>query len=217
MMVKFSFLEHQAKSVQRLNALAHFRRTLVRQKGARVFMRGKTGKPLFLGTVLTGAILSLGACAALENSQLVGARQGGTPTAVDSQAPVSVNEADGLGAIANAALPEKSCGMILWTLEAERPTPVLRFVTGDKAEIILGGQLIALVRTGLDGQSRFGVFETQQFSAENGLHVDVASTFGHGFDGGVYIERSLIKVKGADGWSIVTPAAGIAGCRGSGG
>ena len=118
-----------------------------------------------------------------------------------------------LGALQEASIPEKSCGMILWTLEAQRPSAIFRFVVGEGGEVVIGDRLVSLARMEFSGASDFGVAENQQFRNDEGVEVEITSRFGLGFDGGAYIERGLIKVRDASGWSIVAPAAGIAGCR----
>jgi len=140
-----------------------------------------------------------------------------TPSPQNAAAPgeaqtISINDGQSLSPLPDAALPQKSCGMILWTLDAQRPTPVFRFVAGGEAEIMLGAQKIMLSRIDYGGASGFGVYESQTFTSGD-LTVSVNAQFGPGFDGGAYLERGLIKVEVMDGWSIIAPAAGIAGCR----
>jgi len=134
--------------------------------------------------------------------------------AQDKDAPISISDDDkALGALVDAKLPDESCGMILWTLDAQRPVPVFKYVAGEKGMVQIGGREIELTRMGYEGATGYGVFEQQQFTSENGVSVEVSSRFGLGFDGGAYLERGLIKVEDQSGWSIVAPAAGIAGCR----
>lgn len=121
--------------------------------------------------------------------------------------------AQGLRPLSDAALPDKSCGMILWTLEGVRPAAVFRFVSGKEAEINIAGQPVMLTRTEQDGAAGFGVFERQVFESEDGVTVEVSARFGLGFDGGAYLEKGLIKVRDDQGWSMVAPTAGIAGCK----
>lgn len=129
-----------------------------------------------------------------------------------SETPAT-QELSGLGQIADAALPGKSCGMILWTLEGSQPTAVLRYISGDKAEINVNGQTVYLTRASSDGASGFGVSERQRFESGDGLSMTVTARFGLGFNGGAYLEQGLIKLANSAGWSLITPAAGIAGCR----
>lgn len=133
----------------------------------------------------------------------------------DEQAPLafSGDETQTLNALYDSKLPEKSCGMILWTLDAQRPSPVFRYIVGEKADIVIGGAPIQMVRTRAAGESAFGIFQNQEFQGADGVRMEVTSRLGSGFDSGVYLERGLIKVYASDGWSIVAPAAGIAGCR----
>jgi hypothetical protein len=102
--------------------------------------------------------------------------------------------------------------MILWTLDAQRPIPVLRATAGKGAEISIKGAGRKLALTGTDGAAAFGVFEEQTFAGE-GLTATVKVAFGLGFDGGAYLERGLISIELADGWKTVVPTAGVAGCR----
>ncbi|MEQ8934886.1 MAG: hypothetical protein RIE56_03735 [Amphiplicatus sp.] len=127
--------------------------------------------------------------------------------------PPSAEAAVALGPLADASLPSGSCGMILWTLDENRPAPVFRYIAGKSAEIAIAGNPIALTRIEGSGAAGFGVYERQTFSGPDGLTVKVESRFSLGFDGGNYLERGLVSVASPDGWKVVSPAAGIAGCR----
>ncbi len=160
-------------------------------------------------TAIGALIVALGGCETLSGQSSAPAETG-----LEDQGVMTLAEGDQtLGALQQASIPDKSCGMILWTLEAQRPSAIFRFVVGDGGEVVLGGHTVSLTRVDYDGASGFGVFENQQFRNEDGVEVEIVSRFGLGFDGGAYIERGLIKVRDASGWSIVAPAAGIAGCR----
>ncbi|WP_375202903.1 hypothetical protein [Hyphococcus sp.] len=157
------------------------------------------------------ALLGLaGACATLGTT---------TPKAQHSEGPVSVDlaseaaGAQGLRPIADAKLPDESCGMVLWTLEGRRPAAVFRFVSGDEADINIAGKPVTLKRTDYSGAAGFGVFERQTFDSGDGVSVEVSARFGLGFEGGAYLEQGLIKVRDKSGWSMVSPTAGIAGCK----
>jgi len=119
-----------------------------------------------------------------------------------------------LRALPESTIPKKECGMILWTLDAQRPVAVFRYLAGGDGEIQLGESHISLGRLEYNGASGFGVFENQTFRNDEGVEVEVSARFGLGFDGGAYLERGLLKVRDASGWSVVAPVAGIAGCRG---
>ena len=152
-------------------------------------------------------IIILGGCETLSGGKTAS-------VAPEPAGPVTLAESDQtLGALQQANIPDKSCGMILWTLEAQRPSAIFRFIVGEAGEVVLGGRTVLLTRVEQSGASGFGVFENQRFQNDEGVEVEIASRFGLGFDGGAYIERGLIKVRDASGWSIVAPAAGIAGCR----
>lgn len=125
----------------------------------------------------------------------------------------SLEEGQSLGALPQAAIPSESCGMILWTVSSQRPVPVFRFISGEKGEIQLGGRFIQLTLMNVSGDSGFGVFENQTFQTPDGFVVEVSTDFGVGFSGGAYLENGVIRMRDASGWSAVTPAAGVAGCR----
>ena len=161
-------------------------------------------------TLLTGALLlaGLAGCA--------GAPGGGSSAAAPAApvaGPASLEEGQTLGPLPQAFIPSEACGMLLWTVSAQRPIPVFRFVSGETAEIQLGGQIVPLTLMNVSGDSGFGVFEDQVFQSPDGLVVEVSAEFGVGFAGGAYLESGLIRMSDAAGWSAVTPAAGIAGCR----
>ncbi len=120
-----------------------------------------------------------------------------------------------LEALDAAALPRGECGMILWTLDDDRPSPIFRYVAGKSGEIKFNGATIALTRSETSGASGFGVFERQVFRGEDGIAVRVDMRFSLGFDGGSYLERAIVAVESPGGWRSVSPAAGIAGCRAS--
>ncbi len=136
---------------------------------------------------------------------------------VETAQPVNLASADagvqGLQPLADAAIPSSECGMVLWTLEGRRPAAVFRFVSGKQAQINIAGKPVNLTRTDYDGASGYGVFERQVFESGDGVAVEVTARFGLSFDGGAYLEQGLIKVRDAAGWSMVSPTAGIAGCR----
>jgi hypothetical protein len=104
--------------------------------------------------------------------------------------------------------------MVLWTLEGTRPSAVFQFVSGKEARVNIAGKPISLKRTDYDGASGYGIFERQIFESAEGVSVEVTARFGLEFNGGAYLEHGLIKVRDAAGWSMVSPTAGIAGCRG---
>lgn len=129
--------------------------------------------------------------------------------------PVSAAGEEGviLGPLAEPGLPRGGCGMVLWTLDENRPAPVFRYISGKQGEIVIAGVSKQLFLQSADGASEYGVFEKLVFSEPEGLRVSVSVNFSLGFDGGAYLERGLIAVENDQGWRTVTPAAGLAGCR----
>ena len=132
------------------------------------------------------------------------------------EVPVPTNLAEGertLRPLPGAAIPDGGCGMVLWTLESQRPVPVFHYVAGGTALINLENTVVELQRLDYQGAGGYGVFESQKFSDNGQISVEVKAQFGLEFEGGAYLERGVLKVADTDGWSIVAPAAGIAGCR----
>lgn len=156
------------------------------------------------------ALVAISGCATVQQS----------PSRSDAAAPVetvnasaSLEDGQTLGALPQATIPTEECGMILWTVSSQRPTPVFRFISGKQGEIQLGGKILSLDLINVNGDSGFGVFEEQVFQSSEGLIVEVSANFGVGFAGGAYLEEGVIRMRDASGWSAVTPAAGVAGCR----
>lgn len=118
-----------------------------------------------------------------------------------------------LTALPDSALPKGKCGMILWTLESDRPMAVLKYIVGEGGEIGLNGALAKIKLEDASGASAFGVSERQIFAGENGFSASVSFQFGLGFNGGSYVERGLIAIEAANGWRLAAPTAGIVGCR----
>lgn len=153
--------------------------------------------------LVTGAALVIAACASA----------GGQKQPRANKAASSFAGADAIaGALPDPALPKGGCGMILWTLDVERPIPVFRSIAQKGAEIVVDGSLRQLKLTSADGDAGFGIYENQTFAGD-GLTVTVRVRFGLGFDGGTYLERGLVSIEKPDGWKTVIPAAGISGCR----
>lgn len=161
------------------------------------------------GLPISAALLLASGCASLDLS--------GAKNAEAAPAPVSLADAEGenfgFGPLPESALPERKCGMVLWTLEGKRPSAIFRFISGEEAEMNIAGELVKFTRVNFAGAGDFGVFEQQAFRSESGIEVEVNAHFGLGFDGGAYLERGVIKLRDNEGWSVVAPAAGVAGCR----
>jgi hypothetical protein len=155
---------------------------------------------VFLRAALVGIAAAVASCAS-------------SPSASPS-APTAVGESGAvLSAVPAAHLPKGECGMILWTLHENRPAPIFRYVSGKKAEVVVNGARLELLREASEGNSAYGVFERQTFRAPSGLALSITLVFGAGFDGGAYVERALVAIHSPDGWRTVTPTAGLVGCR----
>ncbi|MGE0409362.1 MAG: hypothetical protein AB7P23_08885 [Amphiplicatus sp.] len=138
-----------------------------------------------------------------------------TPKTARTAAAAEAGAEEGivLGALPEAGVPRGACGMVLWTLDENRPTPIFRYVAGKSADLVIDGAPVTMTRLRTNGAAAFGVFESQRFAAPSGIEAEVDVRFSLGFDGGIYLERGLVVVQSPDGWRTVTPSAGLAGCR----
>lgn len=118
-----------------------------------------------------------------------------------------------LGKLANPTLPAGACGMLIWMLDGDSPTPVFRYVSGAAAQISVSGRMIELARIETIGASNFGVYETQRFTSGAGLTLKIDVEFGTPFEGGAWLQNGLVAIESEDGWRSVAPVAGVAGCR----
>jgi len=168
---------------------------------------------MIMRTLLALLFVLAAGCETLDGSARTSSAEKSPDPGQQTATMFSSDDVQTLSALYDSKLPEKSCGMILWTLDAQRPSPVFRYIVGEQANIVVGGTDIRLMRTRATGESVFGIFQNQEFESVDGVRMEVTSRLGSGFDGGVYLERGLVKVYAPDGWSIVAPAAGIAGCR----
>ncbi|MEL7486870.1 MAG: hypothetical protein AAGJ87_06615 [Pseudomonadota bacterium] len=157
-------------------------------------------------TAIIAAAATLSACATTPT----------TDPAATATAPATPQE-DGyvLTRIAEPALPPGECGIVLWTLERDRPAAVFKYLVDGEGAIAINGAPLKLTLVDGGGAGAFGVLERQRYVDETGA-FDVAVTveLGLEFNGGAYVERGLIAIEAADGWKTVTPVAGITGCRG---
>lgn len=158
---------------------------------------------------MSGKLLALSVLGAFA---LIGCASTKSKTSANVAAPAG--EGVILGAIPESNIPKGSCGMVLWTLAPDRPTPVFRYVAGKGAELVIAGAPVTLTLTTAGGGSAYGVSEEQAFSSVSGdLRVTTKARFGSAFDGGAYLERGIVAVESTDGWRTVIPSAGLAGCR----
>ncbi|MEL6790309.1 MAG: hypothetical protein AAFO78_07015 [Pseudomonadota bacterium] len=166
----------------------------------------------FICVLMVTASLTLGACASTSDVP----KDAVPATPIPAQVPKFENQnpdAVFLTDIGVARLPDRKCGMILWTLDANQPVPVLRYVSGSGGLVSFNRVPFELVRVDAIGNGNFGVFERQRFAAGTNISVTVEVEFGQGFDGGVYLKRGLITVEQPEKPTLVTPVAGLAGCR----
>ena len=89
----------------------------------------------FAATIMTGCLATTGP---------VKDSQENVETAV---AQLPAEEQLLLASIPEPFVPKGACGMVLWTAEGERPSPVFRYLSEKSAEINLNGRLVRLSRT----------------------------------------------------------------------
>jgi len=118
-----------------------------------------------------------------------------------------------LTGLTDSSLPRGKCGMVLWTLDENRPVPVLRYVAENNGEFRLNQIPYELIRVEVGGNSAYGVFPQQVFAAGSDIRVSVNVRFGQGFEGGAYLDGGILKIEKPGQSTLVTPVAGIAGCR----
>ncbi|MBI1392536.1 MAG: hypothetical protein GC152_07325 [Alphaproteobacteria bacterium] len=165
-------------------------------------------------------ILTMAAMAAVAGCENLGAVSRAESLRQEAKAeaarPRKVEEGTGLlfGSIKSPRIPAGACGMVLWTLSGDQPAPIFRYVSGEVADAVVNGKPTAFELVESAGGSRFGVANVQRFQSETGINAVVRIAFGLGFDGGVYLEDAVITINDETGWRAVTPAAGLAGCRG---
>ncbi len=157
-------------------------------------------------------LVSLGACttSSPSNDQIIEAQP------IRAQLPDDIDDGSNnrfLTSINRSTLPKGTCGMVLWTLDANRPIPVLQYSQAENGELRLNNIPYELIRIDAQGDGAFGIFKNQTFAAGADIRVHVDLSFGQGFDGGTYLERGVIKVEQPDNLTLITPVAGIAGCR----
>ncbi len=140
---------------------------------------------------------------------------GAPETAAAASLAPSSPQSDGavVAALPESSIPRGACGMVLWTLDEDRPMPIFRYISGKVASMVIGGKERKFALVEASGASSYGVSERQKFVNDSGLSVTVETRFSLGFDGGSYLERGIVSIVTAEGWKTVIPSAGLAGCR----
>ena len=168
-------------------------------------------------------VLALGVAASA--CETTGLSRGATNATSSSSRVSATNDGYVVTRIGRSSLESGSCGMVLWTLEKKQPTPVFRYTVNDTATIALNGREIELMQVYAAGSEAYGIGEAQRFqgvlSTGNKKAPDDAESvvaeltvqFGQNFENGVYLQDGLLTIDAPQGWRVVTPVAGIAGCR----
>lgn len=151
----------------------------------------------------------MGACASTT--------QAPSPAPSDNSAMALRTEAPDPGPLSGAGIPSGRCGMILWTRDGSRVSPIFRELDGIEATMRLEGNDVPLTLQSQHGELRLGIRANQLFTAQGeqhrGVTVETKLSWGQGFPGGTYVKGGTLSVSGADGWVRILPVAGIAGCK----
>ncbi len=139
------------------------------------------------------------------------------PEAAPASARLGKTSAPDPTPLANYDIPSGRCGMILWTKDSGRVTPIFRSIDTVQASMIIEGDTVPLLLASQDGDLRYGMRAQQVFTpADPEKHSTVVETkleWGQAFPGGIYINRGSLKLTAPDGWQRILPVAGIAGCK----
>lgn len=132
--------------------------------------------------------------------------------------PVAMaSEAPDPGALAGYGIPSGRCGMVLWARAGKSAVPIFQALDDGKGVMEIDGETSQLMRLRVNGVARAGMPQLQIFQTQlsdgSRVEIEANTVWGEAFPGGSYIERGTISLTGADGWSRVTPVAGIAGCK----
>ena len=166
----------------------------------------------------TKVFLALGALA------IAGCETASTDTDNDAAArlrttePVSMaSEAPDPGALKGYGIPSGRCGMVLWARAGKAAVPIFQTLDSGKGVMEIDGEQATLTRVRVNGVARAGMPQMQVFQTRlsdgRSVEIEANTVWGEAFPGGSYVERGTISLTGSDGWSRVTPVAGIAGCK----
>lgn len=149
-----------------------------------------------------GAALILGAACS----------NGGTQRAQSS--PKRSQPASALQEVAPQRLSAGQCALVLWT-KAQPPLRVLvAFSDPSVARVKVGGKTIDLPQTNRGGEVAFGHAPRQRFEGENmAIAFNLEFETRRGLVGGVIAPSGTLEVQTRQGWSAITPVAGIVACQ----
>ncbi|MEM8988532.1 MAG: hypothetical protein AAGC95_17605 [Pseudomonadota bacterium] len=105
------------------------------------------------------------------------------------------------------------CGMFLWSLP---PQPRLVYFSGDDrrgAVMNIAGAEVRFARTEVSGDAFFQQYSEQSFVSPTEMRLDVSVALGEETASGLTLPSGALRLSQANGWEMVAPVTGIAGCR----
>ena len=150
----------------------------------------------------------------LLTAALLAACAGSSPSGLSTRAPAtSTSDERPLAELPQQELAEGQCGMVLW----QRTEPARRIAyildTPPSARIMEGGKVVALARTGAEGDRVARHAPLQRFAgAGHALVIDVQIEQREGLGAGAIIPDGTLTWQWSGG-SVVLPVFGLIGCR----
>lgn len=155
-------------------------------------------RPADLGLAVLLAVL--GGCSGLPQRSLT----------ADAAAPTTSST---LESLPSQRLPPGQCALVLWSKAAGNPRIVMAFSAPPLARVKIGGRIMVLRRTALEGPEVFGHPLRQTFSGDGvTLQVDIEPPEGSSLQGGAVVRAGSVDYRDAAGWSTVTPVGGLIAC-----
>ena len=117
-----------------------------------------------------------------------------------------------LGPIGTQELPRQGCAAYLWSLS--EPRVLVAMAEPARLRLQLDGKPLDLARTGMEGAATLGLAATTRYAA-GPVSATVALTIVERPDvaGGALVPESTLTVERAGQDAVVTPVAGLVGCR----
>lgn len=173
-------------------------------------MKGLTGVDLGMRLGAAALLVAVSGCEGLKRRTVDPIAR---LAAISTTEAAADDEAPSIDSLPEDGLPDGECGLLLWTVEDQKPVLIFREVVGETAGMMLDGAPATLSLRSASGDSRYGVSSTQEFTSGQ-ISISVTIDFGRNFDGGAYVEHGRISVHGPNGWERAAPVAGLVGCRG---
>jgi hypothetical protein len=117
-----------------------------------------------------------------------------------------------LGAIGRQDLPREGCAAYLWTLA--EPRQMVAMAEPGLLRLTLDGKPVDLARTAAEGSAGLGLAATTRYAAD-GVSATLELTVQEqpNMTKGALAPAATLTVARAGGDAVVTPVAGMVGCR----